>query len=66
MFWITIILLISTTFLGGVFFVLFRWAVKSGQFDDPEEAKYLMFREDERHLNDEIIDDGGKRDGAKR
>ncbi|WP_372807039.1 cbb3-type cytochrome oxidase assembly protein CcoS [Pontiella sp.] len=44
---LTIILLISTTLLGGIFFVLFRWAVRDGQFDDPEEAKYVIFREDE-------------------
>ena len=46
---LTIILLITTTLLGGIFFVLFRWAIKDGQFDDPEEAKYVIFREDERH-----------------
>ena len=46
---LTIILLILTTLLGGVFFALFRWAVKDGQFDDPEEAKYVIFREDENH-----------------
>lgn len=46
---LTIILLITTTVLGGIFFVLFRWAVKDGQFEDPEEAKYVIFREDERH-----------------
>lgn len=44
---LTIILLITTTLLGGIFFALFRWAVKDGQFDDPEEAKYVIFREDE-------------------
>ena len=48
---LTIILLITTTLLGGIFFVLFRWAIKDGQFDDPEEAKYVIFREDERHPN---------------
>ena len=46
---LTIILLITTTLLGGIFFVLFRWAIKDGQFDDPEEAKYVIFRENERH-----------------
>lgn len=53
----TIILLISTTLLGGIFFVLFRWAVKDGQFDDPEEAKYVIFREDESHAG---VDGGRK------
>ena len=54
---LTIILLITTTLLGGIFFVLFRWAVKDGQFDDPEEAKYVIFREGERHVNHAV--DGG-------
>ncbi len=44
---LTIILLISTTGMGLVFFVLFRWAVKDGQFEDPEEAKYVIFRGDD-------------------
>ncbi len=44
---LTIILLITTTLLGGIFFALFWWAVKDGQFDDPEEAKYVIFREHE-------------------
>ncbi len=55
----TIILLISTTLLGGIFFILFRWAVKDGQFDDPEEAKYVIFREDETSR-------GGAAGGGKR
>ncbi|MDF7824265.1 cbb3-type cytochrome oxidase assembly protein CcoS [Pontiellaceae bacterium B12227] len=56
---LTIILLITTTILGGIFFVLFRWAVKDGQFDDPEEAKYVIFREEERHAGSAI--DGGRK-----
>lgn len=44
---LTIILLVTTTLLGFIFFVMFRWAVKDGQFDDPEEAKYVIFREEE-------------------
>jgi cbb3-type cytochrome oxidase maturation protein len=44
---LTIILLITTTLLGFIFFALFRWAVKNGQFEDPEEAKYVIFREHE-------------------
>jgi cbb3-type cytochrome oxidase maturation protein len=54
---LTIILLITTTLLGGIFFALFRWAVKDGQFDDPEEAKYVIFREEEKHQNGAV--DGG-------
>ncbi len=56
---LTIILLISTTILGGIFFALFRWAVKDGQFDDPEEAKYVIFREEERH--ESRVADGGSK-----
>lgn len=48
---LTIILLLSTTLLGFVFFLIFRWAVKDGQFDDPEEAKYVIFREEEGRTN---------------
>lgn len=54
---VTIILLVLTTLLGGIFFAMFRWAVRDGQFDDAEEAKYVIFREDERHLSDGV--DGG-------
>ncbi|MEI6891061.1 MAG: cbb3-type cytochrome oxidase assembly protein CcoS [Pontiella sp.] len=56
---LTITLLISTTALGGIFFVLFRWAVKDGQFDDPEEAKYVIFREEEGHATQ--VGDGGSK-----
>lgn len=56
---LTIILLITTTMLGGIFFVLFRWAVKDGQFDDPEEAKYVIFREEEKPA--EAAVDGGNK-----
>ena len=49
MLFLTIIILITTTLMGGIFFGLFRWAVKDGQFDDPEEAKYVIFRENEVH-----------------
>lgn len=59
MIWMTIILLITTTLLGTIFFVLFRWAVKDGQFEDPEEAKYVIFREHERHA--EAAVNGGDR-----
>ncbi len=59
MLWLTIVLLITTTLLGGIFFGLFRWAVKDGQFDDPEEAKYVIFREEENIL--EVAVDGGKK-----
>ena len=50
---LTIILLLTTTLLGLIFFALFRWAVKDGQFEDPEEAKYVIFREHEYRRSDE-------------
>jgi len=51
---LTIILLVSTTFLGLIFFGLFYWAVKDGQFKDPEEAKYVIFREDDEESSDAL------------
>jgi cbb3-type cytochrome oxidase maturation protein len=54
---LTILILITTTLLGGIFFMMFRWAVKDGQFDDPEEAKYVIFREHENHATEAV--DGG-------
>ena len=54
---LTIIILITTTLMGLIFFAMFRWAVKDGQFDDPEEAKYVIFRENENHSSD--TGDGG-------
>ena len=59
MLFLTIILLITTTLLGGIFFAMFRWAVKDGQFDEPEEAKYVIFREDEVHPP-HVVDGGTK------
>ncbi len=44
---VTIITLTSTLLLGALFFVLFCWGVKDGQFSDAEEAKYQLFREEE-------------------
>jgi cbb3-type cytochrome oxidase maturation protein len=54
---LTIILLVMTTLLGFIFFAMFHWAVKDGQFEDPEEAKYVIFREDEPHRSGAV--DGG-------
>lgn len=56
---LTIILLVTTTLLGFIFFLMFRWAVKDGQFDDPEEAKYVIFREEEKHSKGAV--EGGKK-----
>lgn len=46
---LSIILLFTTLLLGMIFFLIFCWAVKIGQFDDPEEAKYEIFREYNPH-----------------
>jgi cbb3-type cytochrome oxidase maturation protein len=42
-----IVLLLGSLALAGIFLWLFIWAVRGGQFTDAEEAKYLMFREDD-------------------
>ena len=44
---LTIITLGCTLLLGVLFFALFCWGVKDGQFSDVEEAKYQLFREEE-------------------
>jgi cbb3-type cytochrome oxidase maturation protein len=58
------ILLLGSLALGGLFLWLFIWAVRGGQFKDPEEAKYLLFREDD----DEAADPAppqGENDGRR-
>jgi len=44
---LTIVTLICTLLLGALFFVLFCWGVKDGQFNDAEEAKYEIFRDEQ-------------------
>uniref|UniRef100_Q3AQU7 Cytochrome oxidase maturation protein cbb3-type n=1 Tax=Chlorobium chlorochromatii (strain CaD3) TaxID=340177 RepID=Q3AQU7_CHLCH len=34
-------------FIGVAAWLLFIWAVKSGQFDDPEAPKYRMLQDDD-------------------
>ena len=60
---LTIIILVMTSLVGLLFFALFHWAVKNGQFDDVEEAKYQMFREDEDDLPDAVEEE--KHDGKE-
>lgn len=43
----SIVCLALSLSVGLIFFALFCWAAKSGQFDDIEEAKYEMFRDGE-------------------
>ena len=45
---ITIVLLISTTLLGCLFFGLFVWGLSDGQFKNSEEAKDVIFRDSEK------------------
>ncbi len=45
--WTISLLLIIAIFMGLVSVVAFCWAVKSGQFQDIEEAKYQMMREED-------------------
>ncbi len=44
---LAIITLCMTVLMGLGFLGLFAWAVKDGQMEDLEEAKYEIFREDE-------------------
>jgi cbb3-type cytochrome oxidase maturation protein len=36
-------------FVGVAAWFLFIWAVKSGQFDDPEAPKYRMLDDEDEH-----------------
>lgn len=36
---------------GTAAWLLFIWAVRSGQFDDPEAPKYRMLDDDDEQLN---------------
>ncbi|MDF1563643.1 MAG: cbb3-type cytochrome oxidase assembly protein CcoS [Deltaproteobacteria bacterium] len=42
----TLILLASAVLMAAGAGLIFAWAARSGQFDDMEEAKYQMLRED--------------------
>lgn len=46
-------LIIIGLFFGTAAWLLFIWAVRSGQFDDPEAPKYRMLDDDDepRHQN---------------
>ena len=58
------ILLFGSLVLGGIFLWLFIWAVRGGQFQDPEEAKYLMFRDDEDSAHSAASSEGDN-DGSR-
>ncbi|MGB8248000.1 MAG: cbb3-type cytochrome oxidase assembly protein CcoS [Chlorobiaceae bacterium] len=41
---------------GTAAWLLFIWAVRSGQFDDPEAPKYRMLDDDDEQLNQPAAD----------
>jgi len=45
--WTIYLLMFITLVLGAGAWILFVWAVKSGQYDDPERPKYTMLEDDE-------------------
>ncbi len=59
------ILLFGSLALGGLFLWLYIWAVRGGQFKDPEEAKYLMFREDDDDEHIHHAPSEGETDGRR-
>ncbi len=48
--WTIFFLIIVALALGLAAWLLFIWAVKSGQYEDPEGAKYRMLEEDDENL----------------
>jgi cbb3-type cytochrome oxidase maturation protein len=45
--WTLVLLIFGTLMLGTAAWLVFLWAVKSGQFDDMEGPKYRIFDEDD-------------------
>ncbi len=43
----TVALILLSLFLGCAAWLLFVWAVRRGQFDDPEGPKYRMLEDDD-------------------
>ena len=46
--WSTYLLIFLMLCIGAAGWLLFIWAVKSGQYDDVEGPKYRMFDDDEQ------------------
>ena len=42
-----VILILLSLFLGTGVWLVFLWAVRKGEFDDPEGPKYRMLEEDD-------------------
>jgi len=53
----TLILIILSLFLGTGVWLIFIWAVKKGEFDDIEGAKYRMLDDDPPPLHGDDTDD---------
>ena len=60
MMWTMILLIFLTLSAGIAGWILFLWAVKSGQYDDIEGPKYRMLDDDEDEV-DRKPDDGRKK-----
>lgn len=64
--WTTLFLIFLSLALGIGAWLFFVWAVKSGQYDDPEGPKYRMMDDDEEGIpkenlkNDETEHSGGR------
>ncbi len=43
----TVILIVLSLFLGAGAWLVFLWAVRTGEFDDPEGPKHRMLMDDE-------------------
>jgi cbb3-type cytochrome oxidase maturation protein len=46
----TVILILLSLFLGAGVWLVFVWAVKRGEFDDPEGPKHRMLDDDDPSL----------------
>ncbi len=46
--WTVALLVFISAVLGAAAWLLFLWAVKSGQFDDVERPKHRMMDDDDR------------------
>jgi cbb3-type cytochrome oxidase maturation protein len=42
-----VILIVLSLFLGAAAWLAFLWAVRKGEFDDPEEPKHRMLEDEE-------------------
>lgn len=61
--WSILILIFLTLCTGIAAWLVFLWAVKSGQYDDVERPKYRMLDEDDKDkkINNSSSDEAGKR-----